>query len=160
MPSDDDDDEKRTPEIFPPGDKEESPDGGRPAIYAEIVAQFNKYTDRPDLFLETIEKADPGFIKKMNVEAERFSRKNRDARFRFGGIQAYTALVVSALAAIGCLGATFYLIATQQAGFWTFVGMALLYAVTQGGSGGFASLISSVKDAIQRYTSKNPDNDS
>jgi hypothetical protein len=38
----------------------------------EIAAQLNHYTDRPDLFLEAIERHDPGFIKKMNAEADNF----------------------------------------------------------------------------------------
>lgn len=156
MPTDD----KRKackPEIIPPDEPDDSPTGARPAIYAEIIAQFNKYTDRPDLFLETIEKADPGFIKRLNEEAERFSRRHRDARFRFGRHQAYVALGVGALAAVGLIGAVYYLIATRQAGFGALVGIALLYAVTQGGASGFASLISSLKDGIERFMKSKPD---
>lgn len=148
------------PEIIAPTESEESPDSARPAVYADIVAQFNKYTDRPDLFLEAVEKADPGFIKRMNAEAERFSRKNRDANFKFGRAQAYVAMVISAFAAIGLIGAVFYLISTMQASFWTVVGIALLYAVTQGGSSGFASLIASLKDGLRHVmsTKSNDDN--
>jgi hypothetical protein len=108
--------------VLPPGGRRTSSDVGSTTI-VEIAAQLNHFTDRPDLFLETIEKHDPGFIKKMNAQAESFSRTSRDARFRFGQAQAYAALGVSVIGALATLSAVMYLIATNQAGFWSLVGL-------------------------------------
>lgn len=141
---DDADNEKnpKEPEVLPP-DHDAGPHGT--AIYAEIVAQINKYTDRPDLFLETLERHDPGFIRRMNSEAETFSKKGRTARFNFGRFQAYTALFVSVAAALVCLGALVYMIEKNIFSFWNIIGLAIFYAITQGGTRGFVSLVEGVR---------------
>jgi hypothetical protein len=57
--------------VLPPGGRRTSSDVGSTTI-VEIAAQLNHFTDRPDLFLEAIEKHDPGFIKKMNAKLRVF----------------------------------------------------------------------------------------
>lgn len=75
--------DKQDQEVLPPARDDATSVPGN--IYADIAAQINQYTDRPDLFLEAIERHDPGFIKGMNDEAREFSRKNRLSRFYFAG---------------------------------------------------------------------------
>jgi hypothetical protein len=96
-------DKRNRKEILPTGDGEGEPEGRRPAVFPEIVAQINEYTNRPDLLIGIIEKFDPGFVKRMNAATEQFSEKSRNARFKFGLLQAYTSLVIGALAACMCL---------------------------------------------------------
>lgn len=114
-------------EIIPPS-RSDGDGESRPAIYADILAQFNQYTDRPDLFLEAVERHDPGFIARINSEARELSTKSRLARFKFGLIQSYTALCVSAGAAIGLLLVAVMLVIYKQSGFWEFVGLAIFFA--------------------------------
>lgn len=148
------DPKKPDPEILPPdGNK----DAGSAAIYAEIAAQINQYTDRPDLLLEVVEKHDPGFIKSMNEESREFARESRRSRFVFGKIQAYSAIAISALAALVVLLCLWYLIETEQAGFLTFIGLAIFYAITQGGLKGFLKIIDGVRHAIAKLQGKDSD---
>ena len=37
-------------------------------------------------------------------------------------------------------------------GFWTLIGLAVFYAVTQGGSFGFSKIIDACAAAIKKYT--------
>lgn len=133
-------------EVLPP-----APNSGTAQVYAEIAAQINQYTDRPDLFLETIEKHDPGFIKKMNDSARLYSKRSREQRFRFGKIQSYTALSLSLIAALIICAALVLMIYLGYANFWTIVGLAIFYAVTQGGSRGFGSIISAISTAVSEF---------
>lgn len=148
MPSAKKPEEKQeTPEIIPPGAK---PDGnGVPSVYAEIAAQINQYTDRPDLLLEVIEKHDPGFIKGMNDEAREFSRKNRQARFEFGRFQAYASLIVAVVVALGILGIIALLGVLGTLSIWHLLGLAIFYAVTQSGPSGFLKIVSRIVDIIK-----------
>lgn len=57
-----------------------------------------------------------------------------------------------ALAALILLGAAVYLIHKDQAGFWTFLGLAVLYAVTQSGSKGFLAIIGGLRDLLSDKT--------
>ena len=143
-------------EVLPPKGKAAPKDDSRPAIYADIVAQLNHYTDRPDLFLETIEKYDPGFIARMNSEAEKFSKETRDTRFKFGRNQAYVALSVSVVSAVAVMCGFLLLIYTKQASFWSLVGLAIVYAVTQGGSKGFTSPIEGMESLVENWRGSHP----
>ena len=117
-------------------------------IYAEITTYLTQYTDRPDLLLNVIEQHDPGFIKSVNESAKKFSEEARDSRFRFGKIQAYSGLSVSIIAAAVVLIALVYLIYTGNISFLNFVGLAVFYAITQGGSGGFIRIIKACEKLI------------
>lgn len=131
-------------DIIPPGQK--SSPGSVTQIYADIAAQITQYTDRPDLFLEAIERHDPGFIKSINDEAREFSRKFRRSRFRFGRFQAYSALLMALCAA----GLVLYIIYDlSQRGlltFWALLGLGIFYAITQSGASGFVKIASQIAD--------------
>jgi hypothetical protein len=148
------DEKVRKGEVLPPDAGEDSAGDQRPAVYAKILAQLNNYTDRPDLFLETIEKYDPGFIKRINGEAEKFSKKSRDSRFKFGKVQSYFALGVSVVAALAILYAVIEVIHSKQANFWTIIGLALFYAITQGGTRGFLTIIDGVQNIVSKFRDK------
>jgi hypothetical protein len=54
--------------------------------------------------------------------------------------------VVAAIAVLGILGLAVF----KGTGFWVIVGLALFYAVTQGGSVGFSRLIDAVSHLVSR----------
>lgn len=147
MSQDESKDEPKSGEVLPPKD----PPPEDKAIYNQLIASITQYTDRPDLFLEAIERHDPGFIKRMNEESSSFSKKNREARFNFGQFQAYVTLGISGVAALVILAALVYLIYAGHASFWSIVGLALFYAVTQSGSKGFLSIIEGIKGIISGH---------
>lgn len=135
--------DEKAPEVLSPV-KETPPFN----VFADITAQISQYTDRPDLLLEVIEKHDPGFVASINKDAAEFSKKTRDTRFNFGKHQAYGSLAVQVIAALALIGAVFFLIHTNNFNFSNALGIAIIYAVSQGGIRGFLKIISGVTDAI------------
>lgn len=120
-------------------------DAAQGNIYAEIAAQINQYTDRPDLVLETIEKYDPGFIKSMNVDARAFSKKYRESRFAFGRFQAYASAIAAIIAVIGIFILMYILTISDRLNFWNIVGLAMFYAITQSGPSGFLEVVKQIE---------------
>ncbi|MBO0664172.1 hypothetical protein [Jiella flava] len=144
-----DDDEPRRPELLLPKEGALPPN-----VYADIAAQINQYTDRPDLLLETIERHDPGFIKTVNDEAKAFQRIFRLSRFRFGRFQAYTALSISVLAAVAIFGIIAYLAFLGKLTVWMIVAFAIFYAVTQSGIGGFLKIAQHLAELLKSFGGK------
>ncbi len=107
---------------------------------AEVLAIIANYTERPDLLLEVVERHDPGFIKRMNQNAESGAAEFRRSRFNFGRIQAYTTLVVQVAAALATLGFVGYALWKDVLTFWLLIAFAVFYAVAQGGRGGFMEI--------------------
>lgn len=129
---------------MPPEAVDGNGNGIPPAVYAQIAAQINQYTDRPDLFLETIERHDPGFIKSMNEEARAFGKQQRVSRFNFGRVQAYTSLLVQ-VAAAGVIFYTMLLLAeSDKLNFTLLAGLGVLFAVTQSGTAGFLKIVDQI----------------
>jgi len=120
------------------------------------LAQVSNYTDRPDLFIAEIEKHDPGFIKRMNAASEENATTQRNERFSFGKRQAYSGLVISVIAAVSLLLIVAIAVWKGQ-GFWNIIALALLYAITQGGTSGFSRLIEGIQQMLQGKTK--PDRD-
>ncbi|MBO9589569.1 MFS transporter [Devosia sp.] len=154
MTDDNLEEEKTKPEIIPPGKTEPN---GTPSIYAEIAAQINQYTDRPDLLLEVIEKHDPGFIKEMNAEARDFSRKSRNSRFEFGRFQAYGSTILAMCVAVAIIALLFTLAIMGMLDFWQILGLAIFYAVTQSGPSGFIKVVKSIVDMVKGRYGKSDD---
>jgi len=132
--------------VAPEQDSSGPPDG---SIYQTLFAQIQNYTDRPDLFIEAVERHDPGFIARMNAASEAGAEQMRAARFRFGRFQAYFSVVVSGVAAVAIL-ASVILAVYHGTNFWVLLGLALAYAVTQSGPAGFARLIETVNSVVRR----------
>lgn len=136
-------------EILEPEDR---PNGGLAGD--NYIALISQYTERPDLLIETLEKHDPGFVKRMNQKAEARSDTMHEARFRFGRAQAYSGLVVSIIAALGILGLTAYMVVTGQASFWIIIALIAFFAVSQGGPSGFLELCRGIADLLRSHSKK------
>lgn len=106
----------------------------------EVLALIAHYTDRPDLFLETVEKHDPGFIKRMNENAEANAKEFRRSRFRFGRFQAYTSLAVQVIAALFTFAMLGFASYVDRLDFLTIIAFTGFYAVAQGGRNGFVQI--------------------
>ena len=76
------------PQLIPPDDAVAG------AATKILLAEVRNYTDRPDLFLDMIERHDPGFIKRLNADAETHAEKLRVSTVNFGRFQAYGVLFV------------------------------------------------------------------
>ena len=138
-----DDEAKPDHEILPP-----DPTGGKDESAANFyLAQVSNYTDRPDLLIAEIEKHDSGFVKRMNAASERDASQRRDARFKFGKIQAYSGLAVSVISAVSLL-VIIGIAVWFDRGFWSIVGLGLVFAITQSGSHGFSRLVEGVRDLV------------
>lgn len=107
---------------------------------ADVLAIIANYTERPDLLLEVVEKHDPGFIKRMNENAEASAKEFRQSRFRFGRVQAYSTLAVQVIAALATFGFIGYALANGMLSFWLLIAFAVFYAIAQGGRGGFMEI--------------------
>lgn len=107
----------------------------------EILAHFgDHYTERPDLLIEALEKYDPGFVARMNSNAEEGAKQFRESRFKFGRSQAYSSLLIQIIAAIAVLFMAVYLVVSEQASFGNLIACAAFFAVTQGGRSGFLEI--------------------
>lgn len=115
------------------------------------LALVSNYTDRPDLLIAEIERHDPGFVRRMNANAEMNAQQQRASRFRFGQFQAYVSAGLAVIAALSVLTIGGLLAWKGSAGFGSLLGLAILYAVTQGGSSGFAKVIDATSRLIQRF---------
>lgn len=114
------------------------------------IAMIAQYTERPDLLIDALERNDPGFVKRMNSKTEKRSERMADAKFWFGGVQAYVGLAVSAIAALSTLGFIGYAIYTATAGFWLIIGLAAFYAMSQGGPSGFITIGKGIADLLRK----------
>lgn len=119
----------------------------------DILALISNHTERPDLFLEVVEKHDPGFIKRMNENAEAGAQEFKRARFNFGRNQAYVTLAVQVIVALALVGLAFVALLTNQLSFWLLIAIAIFYAVAQGGTHGFMEVISGLKGMLIRNSS-------
>lgn len=122
----------------------------------DILALISNYTERPDLLLEVVEKHDPGFIKRMNENAEAGAQEFKRARFNFGRNQAYVTLAVQVISALALVGLAFVALLTKQLSFGLLIAIAIFYAVAQGGTHGFMEVISGLKGMLSRNSSSGP----
>lgn len=147
----DEDSEPKEGEVL--GPTQASPEA---PIGDNYIALISQYTERPDLLIGELEKHDPGFTKRMNEQAEQRATRMSNARFWFGGVQAYLGLGVSVLAALVTLGLVAYAVVYGQPTFWLIISLAVFYAITQGGPSGFEELCRGVA-AFFRKDGNRPD---
>lgn len=138
-------DEPKSGEVLEPHD----PDLDNP-VGDNYIALISQYTERPDLLIDALERHDPGFVKLMNLKAAQNSERMSNARYWFGGIQAYTGLVVSVIAALTVVGLLAFAVINGTAAFPLILGLVLFYAVSQGGPSGFLELCRGIADFIRR----------
>ena len=122
----------------------------------EVLALIAQYTARPDLFLEVVEKYDPGFIRRMNQSAEEGAAEFRKARFSFGRFQAYTTLLVSVAAALFVLWLMYMALVLGNLNFWIIIAFAVFYAVAQGGRNGFVEVAKGLAGLLNKKSKDNP----
>lgn len=153
MTDDTDEDAAKNGEVLPPDNGEQRPD--EIGLNQTLLAVVSNYTDRPDLLIAEIEKHDPGFVKRMNEAAERDSAQLREARFKFGRFQAYSALAVSVVGALAMLAAVFFAL-YMKAGFGSILAIGIIYAITQGGTKGFSRLVEAISELIGKSKGDGP----
>lgn len=118
-----------------------------------IAALISQYTERPDLFLETMEKHDPGFIKRLNKTTADHSQKLEDSQFNFGRAQAYSSLVIQVVAALAMLG-IFYKAVSDSAGFIPLIAIIVFFAISQSGIDTFVEIGKGIGRMIERFKGK------
>ena len=133
-------------DVLPPEEQGQS----QPPLSQNILALISNYTERPDLFFEALEKHDPGFIKRMNQKAEKFSEKTQDTKFYFSTVQAYSSLAISTIVPFAILYVLYLHISGGEPKFWTIIGLTAFFAVSQGGKGGFISIAKGIANLFQR----------
>lgn len=133
------------------GPEQQSPDS---SVGDNYIALISQYTERPDLLLQTLEKHDPGFIKRMNEKVEKRSERMSNAKFWFGGVQAYSGLAVAVIAALVVLSLLGYSVVNGLASFWLIIALSIFYAISQGGPSGFLELCRGIADFFRKDNSK------
>jgi hypothetical protein len=126
---------------------------------ADVLAIISNYTERPDLLLEVVEKHDPGFIKRMNQNAEKYAEEFRQSRFRFGRSQAYATLAVQVIAALAILFFIWTALDQKLLNFWMLLGFAVIYAVAQGGRSGFLEIARGLASLLGHKGNEKPKDD-
>ncbi|MEM1371876.1 MAG: hypothetical protein AAGG72_06570, partial [Pseudomonadota bacterium] len=59
-------DDEKVADVLPPKIDTSSSDNPDKSPMNIVIGDIANYTDRPDLFIEAVEKHDPGFIKEIN----------------------------------------------------------------------------------------------
>lgn len=128
-----------------------------PALYAEIIAQINQYTERPDLLIDAIERHDPGFVKQLNKEGREFSRRERNSRFHFARIQAYASLILHWITTVFILVIALLAVIKGYASLPVLVGIAILFAVNRAGVSGAMKIVDQISTVIGRGSKQSND---
>lgn len=118
-----------------------------------LLAEVKNYTDRPDLFLETIERHDPGFIKRFNQDAEAHAKKLQGSTFNFGRFQAYTVLLVQVVLSLATIAILGLAVIYNQAGSGTIISLGVVLAIILSGPSGF----SNIAKVLERWLGRNRD---
>ena len=141
------------PQIIPPDEAASS--AATSAATQILLAEVKNYTDRPDLFLEMIERHDPGFIKRLNADAEDHAGKLRHGTFNFGRFQAYTVLFVQVVLSFVTIGVLAMAVIYGQAGASTIISLGIVLAIILSGPSGFGA----IAETIERWLTRRPKDD-
>ena len=133
-------------DVLPPEEQGQS----QPPLSQNILALISNYTERPDLFFEALEKHDPGFIKRTIHNAEVNAEKTRNAAFSFSRVQAYVALLTQVVTVIAILYLVYLHVSGGEPEFWIIIALAVFFAVSQGGKGGFISIAKGIADLLRK----------
>lgn len=149
-----DGDLKQSTEATSPSDVLPPEKGNSGDTSVDIAALVHHYTDRPDLLINALEAHDPGFVKTFNASARQHQERVRGSRHRFGKVQAYTSLGIQSIAAISILAILGFAVYSGSATFWTIIALAVFYAISQSGPGGFKKIVTAVHKAVTDHKSK------
>ncbi len=139
-------------EILSPDDSNSDDSGLKDAnsnFDVKILALFQNNTNAKE-FLEVIEKHNPGFIKKLSDASKDTSTQSTKNRENFSRFQAYFSLLFRIIfggAVFGLL--TSLVIKNGELDFFTIIGLAILFAITQGGSQGFRNITAAIVEWIK-----------
>lgn len=143
---------EKSADIMPPrGDADTAAENATQILLAEV----KNYTDRPDLFLETIERHDPGFIARFNRDAEAHAKKLQSSTFNFGRFQAYTVLSVQILLSFATIGVLAVAVIYNNAGSGTIISLGIVLAIILSGPSGFAN----IARLLERWFGRHRDDD-
>ena len=127
------------PELIPPDD------AAAGAATQILLAEVRNYTDRPDLFLDMIERHDPGFIKRLNADAEAHAEKLRVSTFNFGRFQAYMVLFVQVILSFATVAVLAMAVIYNQAGASTIISLGVVLAIILSGPSGFGAIAATIE---------------
>ena len=117
-------------------------------------AEISQFNERLDVVLSTIERYNPGYLKRTTDNIENFDEIFRDRRFEFGGKQAYTSLVCSWVGIISCFPAFLYVIFQDITGFWNTTLIVLMLIASQSGFSGFMRIIDGFSQLLNSFRRK------
>lgn len=134
--------ENQDPEVLPKVEEEEK---------KELLVQLmNHFAERPDLLIDTIEKYDPGFIKRYNDLVIAEEENDQRDRSKYGKIQSYVSLGIQSFSALSLLFILYILVSKGNPSFFQLVAWGIIFAITQGGRTGFAKIINQVVELVKR----------
>ena len=107
------------------------------------------------MFLETIETHDPGFIKRLNADAEKHAEKLRTSTFNFSRFQAYAMLFVQVILSFATIGVLAVAVIYNQAGATTIISLGVVLAIILSGPSGFGA----IAQTIERWLTRRPKDD-
>lgn len=120
----------------------------------QILALVDNYTERPDLLIDTLERHDPGFVRRMHAITEEEAAESRKERNRFGKFQAYLGLFASFIGAI-CIIAFIGLAVFLGSSFLTIIALGVVFAITQSGTAGFSRIIEAIVSHVRKGNGDN-----
>lgn len=115
-----------------------------------LLAEVKNYTERPDLFLEMIERHDPGFIKRLNADAKAHAEKLRAGTFNFGRFQAYIVLLLQVVLSLATLAVLATAVIYNQAGASIIISLGIVLAIILSGPSGFAAIAATIDQWLRR----------
>ena len=137
--------EVQSGEVLPKQESEKQPTSA-----LNILALAQQYTERPDLFLDAIEKHDPGIVKRVNQRIEENSTRTHKSRFYFNLIQASISLITQVGVALFILFCIYLVVDRNDNGFWLIIALVVFFAISQGGKGGFLSIARGLADLFRK----------
>lgn len=120
-----------------------------------LLAEVKNYTDRPDLFLETIERHDPGFIQRFNRDAESHAKKLQNSTSNFGRFQAYTVLLVQVALSFSVIAILALSVIYNEAGSGTIISLGVVLAIILSGPSGFTNIARFIERWLGRSRNDN-----
>ena len=117
---------------------------GDSTTIVNFLAQFG---DRPDLLIETLEKNDPGFIKRVNEMGLVIASSQQTKQDAFARLNAYATMVVSLSSCLMLIGAVYYAL-WLKAGFMSLIAIGFMLVALLGGPRGWGRISESIAKRV------------